>query len=362
MKKLCINGMVLTQEKKVGVPRYVIELLNSLDKLNLSFDVEVLLPCHVDYHYKNLKKIIVNPKRYEEKKRFHRRLWQFVDLPMYVRTQDCVFLQPAFEYVFTRNDIVIIYDLQPEHFKGNYTLTGRPKIFDIVQNRLRRHAILDSKKLIAISKYVRQDIIDTYHVDEGKIGVVYCGWQHFLRVQSDDDVFEQFPQIEKHQYYFSLGSRYKHKNLDWVYSAARKTPDSMFVVTGYNDVSSYSWDSLTEAPENVLFTGYLNDSYVKTLMKYCKAFIQPSLSEGFGIPPLEALSVGAEIIVSNATCLPEIYGDTAHYIDPLDYDNIDLDKILSSATEKPDAVLKKYSWDHAAQNLVEIVEPVLTES
>nr|MCR5404394.1 glycosyltransferase [Butyrivibrio sp.] len=106
--------------------------------------------------------------------------------------------------------------------------------------------------------------------------------------------------------------------------------------------------------------GYLSDSYVKTLMKYCKAFIQPSLSEGFGIPPLEALSVGAEIIVSNATCLPEIYGNTAHYIDPLDYDNIDLEAILSTPVEKPDAILEKFSWDHAAQSLASIVEPLLS--
>ena len=72
---------------------------------------------------------------------------------------------------------------------------------------------------------------------------------------------------------------------------------------------------LKELP-NVKLLGYVSDGQVKWLMQNCKAFIFPSYYEGFGIPPLEALSVGAKIVVGNAASLPEIYKKSAYYIDP----------------------------------------------
>ena len=64
-------------------------------------------------------------------------------------------------------------------------------------------------------------------------------------------------------------------------------------------------------------------------MQHCRAFLHPAVFEGFGIPPLEALSQGARILLSNASCLPELYGDTAAYFDPQDY-QVDLDALLHS--------------------------------
>ena len=68
--------------------------------------------------------------------------------------------------------------------------------------------------------------------------------------------------------------------------------------------------------------------------------------EGFGIPPLEALAWRAGAL-ANATCLPELYGDTARYFDPYDYD-VDLDALAAQPVAAPDEVLKKYSWDKTA--------------
>ena len=85
-------------------------------------------------------------------------------------------------------------------------------------------------------------------------------------------------------------------------------------------------------------------------MKHCKLFLHPAVFEGFGIPPLEALALGAPIALANATCLPELYGDTARYFDPYDYDT-DLDRLAAQPVAAPDEVLQKYSWDRTAQFL-----------
>jgi glycosyltransferase involved in cell wall biosynthesis len=93
-------------------------------------------------------------------------------------------------------------------------------------------------------------------------------------------------------------------------------------------------------PSNVIFLGYLDDEKVKALMERCRAFILPSYYEGFGLTPLEALSCGSQIIISNAASLPEIYGKTAHYIDPYSI-NIDLEQLLKEPVESPDKIIKK---------------------
>lgn len=91
----------------------------------------------------------------------------------------------------------------------------------------------------------------------------------------------------------------------------------------------------------------MQDGENKALMQHCKAFLHPAVFEGFGIPPLEALSQGAPILLSNASCLPELYGKTARYFDPYDYD-VDLDALLSQPVEPAGEVLEKFSWDRTA--------------
>ena len=94
---------------------------------------------------------------------------------------------------------------------------------------------------------------------------------------------------------------------------------------------------------------------VGSLYKNCKAFIFPSIHEGFGIPPMEALSQGAKIIVANTTCLPEIYQGCAIYVDPYDT-NVDLDKLLKdNEVDDSNKVLARYSWKESALKLYKLI-------
>ena len=97
-----------------------------------------------------------------------------------------------------------------------------------------------------------------------------------------------------------------------------------------------------------------SDGESKALMKNCKAFIFPSVYEGFGIPPLEALLCGAKVLCSNATCLPEIYEDTVVYFDPYDYD-ADIDELLKKPVANPAKIFKKCSWERAAERWRKII-------
>ena len=90
-------------------------------------------------------------------------------------------------------------------------------------------------------------------------------------------------------------------------------------------------------------------------MERCKAFVLPSYYEGFGIPPLEALSCGTKIVVARAASLPEIYGEAAHYIDP-DNSNVDLEELLSQPVADAKPVLEKYTYDNAAHQFYELLK------
>ena len=88
----------------------------------------------------------------------------------------------------------------------------------------------------------------------------------------------------------ALGSKYKHKNLTWILNAAKKNPEYNFVLTGNDSFSNESEELNREKVDNVIFTGFVSDGEMKALMLNCEALIQPSFYEGFGIPPIEALS------------------------------------------------------------------------
>ena len=104
----------------------------------------------------------------------------------------------------------------------------------------------------------------------------------------------------------------------------------------------------------MLYLGYVSDGAAKALMAHCKAFLFPTLYEGFGIPPLEAAACGApQIIVSDTPCMREVYGPCAAYIDltanPGDVDDV------TPATAPTAALLEKYSWDKSAERLLQIL-------
>ena len=199
-----------------------------------------------------------------------------------------------------------------------------------------------------------KEVQNYYHVPDNRIDIVSCGWEHMNTTTEDDSILNRLELNDGCEFFFSLGSKYKHKNFRWILEAARYNPKYKFVITGTGAFSNNENELKMVVPKNVIFTGYITNEEIKSLMIHCKALIQPSLYEGFGLPPLEALSVGASIVVSNKSCLPEIYKGVAHYIDPYNY-NVDLDKLMDESVDNPKIVLDEYTWERAAAQLLNVL-------
>lgn len=108
---------------------------------------------------------------------------------------------------------------------------------------------------------------------------------------------------------------------------------------------------------NIIFTGFIDDKELDRLYRSAALYVFPSLHEGFGLPPLEAMNRKIPVASSNATCLPEILGDAAIYFNPLDIDDmaekirriLSNDKIKKTLIQKGLKQIKKYSWQKMAE-------------
>lgn len=251
--------------------------------------------------------------------------------------------------------IVFIHDiyakLYPEDFSGR-----RDRLVRRYMCLMYRYATRHAKLLLTVSQFSRNQIAATYRIPAEQIQVVPNGWEHFKAVVADNSIFQQFPRLVDKGFYFTLGSLSRRKNLLWIANYAEQHPQDTFAISGkmLSGLVPPELERLQTLP-NIVLLGYVTDGQVKALMERCKAFVLPSYYEGFGIPPLEALSCGTKIVVARAASLPEIYGDAAHYIDP-DNADVDLEELLAQPVASPERVLETYTYDNAARLLHGLLE------
>jgi glycosyltransferase involved in cell wall biosynthesis len=347
-KKILINGDFFCR-RFTGIERYAYEITIRLDKLSKPCEIAIIIPNNAE----NVPSFL-NLELIKHKKKLKSQLWwQIITLQYFLVThRKYIVLEFGNTVLPFSPGIVFLHDIYCEYFPEDFQ-NKKEKILR-AYNRLQYRLISKiARKIITVSYFSRNQISETYHIKKEKIFVIYNGWEHFKEIKSDYSVFDEYPILSK-SFYFSLGSLSKRKNIKWIIEYAKKKPASLFVLSGSsldNVKTDRLYDSITS---NVVFLGYLSDSKVKALMEKCKAFIHPSYYEGFGIPPLEALSCGAQIIIAKASCLPEIYGNTAHYIDPFNID-VDLDELLKQPVDRPDEILKKYSYDSSASQVYDIL-------
>jgi glycosyltransferase involved in cell wall biosynthesis len=219
-----------------------------------------------------------------------------------------------------------------------------------------------SAAIITPSQFVKDDLVKFAEVDPDKIMVTYEA------AEAITDVPEAATGLEGHQFLVYVGRPTPHKNLDRLieaFVALKAThPDLLLVLVGQKDANyeRIETEVRQRTIKNVVFTGYVSEGRLRWLYENCAAYVFPSLSEGFGLPGLEAMVHGAPVVASNATCLPEIYGEAAHYFDPLNVtamadaiNEVLTDKALRQGlVEAGRRQAKKYSWKRMAEQTLEV--------
>ena len=226
-----------------------------------------------------------------------------------------------------------------------------------------------NRTIITPTNYVKDDVANFAHINKDKIVVTY---------ESADEIAGKATPITPlagKDFIMYVGRPQPHKNLSRLIEAyalmRNKYPSLKLVIAGKKDklhLNHFATAKKLGVADGLVFTGYITDSQLKWLYLHTQAYVFASLSEGFGLPPLEAMIHGAPVICSNATCLPEVYGNAPEYFVPTDVHAIAnaIDKVLSNATLRQQMIQKghrqvnKYSWERMAKQTLEIYEEALT--
>lgn len=222
------------------------------------------------------------------------------------------------------NQVVTIHDVvsvdHPEWFNKTFV-----KWYDYMLPRLCKKA----RHIITVSDFTKERLIQLFNTPESKITRIYNGCDDLMNINGNGSkpLFIPFK-----NYVLALGSLEPRKNIplllaSWQNILNSIPADTGLIIVGARGNSKIFRDAgIDNIPERVLFTGHLTDEHIAKLYKDALAFVYLSVYEGFGLPPLEAMSVGVPVLTGDRTSLPEVIGDAGLKIDP--YSQTECEKAL----------------------------------
>ena len=238
-----------------------------------------------------------------------------------------------------------------------------------------RTSLRRSQAVITDTRYVRQQLLERYSgagLSPARAIAIHCGGGVSTPSGAADGA--ALPDGVQAPYLLYVGHAYPHKNvrvlIDALELVRRELPEVRLALVGPPD--SY-YDELREHARGrpgVVFTGFVSDAELAALYRGAGLFVLPSLSEGFGLPAVEAMSHGTPVLSSHATCLPEVCGEAAEYFDPSDPAALAEKAValLSSPSERERlreagiARAREFSWRRMADQTLAVYRRVLGEA
>lgn len=354
--KFFINGRFLSQ-KLTGVQRYAAEIVKAIDAQLASeqtpaslrnADWQLLTPADASEQLQ-LQRIKVRTVG-----RLRGHAWDQIELARAAAGSRLISLANAGP-VFHRDHIVVIHDAQvfrrPDFFNWRYLAVHRT-----MGRLLARHA-----SIATVSAFSRKELAEVLSLQAAEIPIFPNSAEHFAKTEPDPGIIARLG-LQPQKFFLYVGSRTKNKNLSVAIRAIQllDRPDVPLVIVG-GDNSKVFQDNSAEGAAGLLLAGRLTDSEIAALYAQASAFVFPSLYEGFGVPPLEAMLFGCPVIASTADAVVETCGDAAAYFSASDAEalrQLMLQRLAAGAISDQERIKQQnrvafYSWKKSAKALLD---------
>jgi glycosyltransferase involved in cell wall biosynthesis len=263
--------------------------------------------------------------------------------------------------------VVTMHDMRPFSVEHADSLPTRSRLWHRATcSMLGRTA----RRILTDSNYSLTCICEYLHVYEQRVQVVYPGADHVLAFGRDDTVIEKLG-LRPGRYVLAVGSLYPHKNLRILHSLDWAKYDLKLCIAGEApDTRAAAFQRIiAEArtqPASICYTGRRSDAELRALYSAAFAFTFPSLYEGFGFPPLEAMYCGSPVLASDRTSIPEVCGDAALYFDPLSPESLRLgvERLLSDPGLRSTMIesgrqrASQFTWARAAAEVMTVLQQI----
>ncbi|HTQ83300.1 MAG TPA: glycosyltransferase, partial [Pseudolabrys sp.] len=354
MPRIVINGRFLTQQI-LGVQRFAIETVHAIDALldtdgysALKGRIEIVAPRKArDFPLKNI------PLR--RAGHFSGYAWEQFELPAHANGRlllNLCMLGP----LATKHQLVVVHDATVRALPQNFSWRFRAA-YGFLIPLLCEHA----ERVVTVSEFSRAEIGKYYGADTARMPICYEGGDHIGKVAADDSVLDR-NDLRGKKYFLGVGVGSSNKNTEMVVEAFAKAQlgETLLVLTGKRDAAVHG--ALTEVhSQNVRNVGHVSDGELRALYEHARALVFPSRYEGFGLPALEAMTLGCPVVISDQPALVEICGDAAlhcgvadvdaltHHLQALATDDTLRARLAAAGRERA----QRFTWEATARMLLD---------
>lgn len=368
--KIAIDATIIRKEN-TGTGFYIINLINGLAKIKDGNDYYIFMNNELSKEFFNFENNNFHIINKNFKNRIFRVIWQFFLFPFELKKlkvrvlHSPNYITPLFKLGF--KVIVTIHDLTFYLFPEKFTVTKR-----LLFKYMLPLFIKISDKIIAVSNNTKKDILKFFKISERKVIVTFESYPEYYTYNNDSNdqnILTKYGIGSK--YLLFVGMIEPRKNILSILKSFKEIDSDLeldLVIAGkkgwyYKEIELYLEKLLRIGIKNkIIFTGYVSEPELKYLYQNAFIFIYPSIYEGFGIPPLQAMACKVPVITSNLSSLPEVVGDAAIMVNPYDINKIseairtlynDLDK-RSELVNKGVIQAKKFSLENFAKNTIDV--------
>jgi len=359
MLKVVFNGTALLSPL-TGIGQYAYHLARSLQHQELDVDL------HLFYATAFAREVRSGtPLHVGQARQWGRRLPYAYEISRWIKQQHFnrggrrhqfhLYHEPNFlAYQFEGPSVVTVHDLSWIRYPHTHPVERVNAMEKYFEPGLRRASLL-----LTDSEFVKRELIDVFGVEPARIVPVALGLDPIFKPMTAQQTHAVLTanQLDHGSYFLSVGTMEPRKNIETTVAAYGRLPEAVrkrhpLVIVGLRGWRTTSMEKMLAplvASGQVRTLGYLERSDLATVTAGALAMVYPSLYEGFGLPPLEAMGCGVPAITSNVSSLPEVVGDTGLMMDPLDIDALARAMELLASDPELHAALASKAQARAAQ-------------